>query len=56
MVDLIDTTGSGDVDTSTVQRTEGREGREVEGVTGEGEGGGVIGEGEGRDGGVTGEG
>ncbi len=45
MVDLIDTTGSGDVDTSTVRKTEGRDGREVEGVTGE--------RGGGREGGVV---
>ena len=33
-MDLIDTTGSGDVDTSTVRKTEGGEGRQVEGLTG----------------------
>ena len=34
IVDLIDTTGSGDVDTSTVRRTEVTTGREIVGLTG----------------------
>ena len=35
ILDLIDTTGSGDVDTSTVRKTEGREDRVIDGLTGE---------------------
>ena len=34
IVDLVDCTGSGDVDTSTVCKTDGVTGREIEGLTG----------------------